>query len=96
MELPVWLQVFLAWIILGSILNLVAFRKYYGRFVKEVDRDYNQGYKDAEINMRMFYAVVGQFPSTIWVRRSREYEGSLDTRIKLLAFGVDELKTENK
>jgi len=46
--MPVWLEVVLVWMILGSVLNIIGFRKYYWKFVQKIDniKGYEEGYRD--------------------------------------------------
>ena len=48
---------------------------------------YEEGYKDAAVNMRMFYAMKKEFPSTAWVRQSAGKD--LGTREKILEHGFE-------
>ena len=91
--MPVWTEVLLAWIVLGSLLNLLAFRKGYMKMISRIENGYEEGYRDAEMNIRMYYGVAGKLPSTIWVKQSRDL--NLDTRTKLLEFGLEEQKSNN-
>ena len=90
--MSVMVQVILAWILIGSILNLLAFRKGYYRWIQrsQDQRGYEEGYSQAAGNLRMYYAVTGKLPSTVWVRQSTGY--SLNTREKLLDYGLEPSK----
>ncbi len=82
--MPIWIQVILAWIILGAFLNLIMFKLYYKKWVTTVveETDYTYGYKHATTNISMYYAIYNEFPSAIWINR---VQGScLDSRQKLL------------
>lgn len=87
--MPVWLEVIIVWICLGAVLNLIAFRKGYFKFLDALTetRGYEEGYKDAAVNMRMFYAMKKEFPSTAWVRQSAGKD--LGTREKILEHGFE-------
>ena len=87
--MSVIVQVILAWILIGSILNLIAFRKGYYRWIQKLQyqRGYEEGYSQAAGNLRMYYAITGKLPSTVWVRQSIGHV--LNTREKILSYGVE-------
>ena len=84
--MPVWLEVFIAWAILGSILNIAAmivFRKkgYFKWLNKVYDSNaYHTGYEDAKKELNgSSSSVYSGFPRSVLLPQLREH-GVEDTR----------------
>ena len=83
--MPFWLQLILTWIAIGGVLNLIMFKVYYRKWISNLtdNNEYILGYKHAQTNISMYYAIYDVHPTAIWVNNVR---GScLDTREKILA-----------
>ena len=52
---------------------------------------YDEGYQAASTNIKMYYAVTSEMPSTIWLRKSKG--DVLNTRSKIDAFGINSSNT---
>ena len=67
--LPVWAEVILAWLALGTILNALMFGTKYMKFIGKIEKgkQYNDGYECATENIRMFCKTTGKFPSPEWI-----------------------------
>lgn len=71
--MPVWLEVIIAWVIVGTILNIIFYNSKYMRWVRNIrnSHGYLEGLKDASVNIRLYYEVTGELPSDEWVVSSK-------------------------
>ena len=84
--MPVWLEMIVTWLILGSVINLVLFllgrKKGYFRWIDDTYTNsiYNRGYEDAKAEMERSVNIESK--GNIFSRpRIREY-GIKDNRYK--------------
>ena len=89
--LPVWLEVILAWLALGWLLNAVGFVKLYRNFLNKAAslEKYNEGYKDSMHNIRTHCKVQGEFPSEKWILSTMNKR--IETKEDLMEHGVENL-----
>jgi len=78
------------WIItfmVGSFVANMLLRWLYGKkhyFHKEfIEQGYADGYRDGATNVKMYYSMKSELPSSEWVKANQGY--FLDTRKKFLA-----------
>ena len=87
--LPVWAEVILAWLALGTLLNIAGFGTKYLKLLSKIEKGnkYNEGYECAVDNIRMFCKTTGNFPSMRWIMSVKYHK--LDTEAKLKASGIE-------
>ena len=87
--LPVWAEVILAWLALGTLLNVLGFGGKYLKLLSKIEEGnkYDEGYECAIYNVRMFCKTTGKFPSMDWMMSVKHKK--LDTEEKLKASGIE-------
>ena len=83
--MPVWLEVFIVWIIIGTVLNVTAmivFRKRgYFKWLNDIydSKAYSAGYEDAKQAMKKSSLEYSNIPVSLFTPHMREY-GLADSR----------------
>ena len=87
--LPVWLEVILAWLALGCLLNALGFSKFYINLMKKasLEDNYDTGYYEAMINIETFCNVTETFPSRQWILSAKNKK--LKTKDELFEHGIE-------
>ena len=85
--MPVWLEVFIAWVTIGAVLNIAAMvvfrKKGYFRWLNTLydSEAYQKGYEDAKAHEINEASVYNTFPRSVLVNQVREH-GIEDNRYK--------------
>jgi len=85
--MPVWLEVFLVWLAIGTILNILAYtvlrKRSYFRWLNDIHDTiaYETGYKDAKKEMAYGDPVYDSFSRNTFTHQLREH-GVEDNRYK--------------
>jgi len=87
--MPLWLEVLIAWIVVGNVLNFLLYNTKYMQSVRNLrkTKGYMEGLEDASTNIRLFYEITGTLPSKELVLSSKGEV--LETRGQLIK---DDLK----
>ena len=80
--MPIWLEIFVVWLIIGVALNFLAFKTHYLKFITKITdcTYYEDGYRDAVQYLYNFYKEVGELPDEAWITAAVTYK--LDVKDK--------------
>jgi hypothetical protein len=82
-----WVQIVLIWAVAAVIIHLVHRKRYddYRETIQSIPApdSYKTGFKEGANCIKLYYTIVGTFPSTEWIVKNCHKK--LDTREKILA-----------
>ena len=86
--MEIWVKIILIWAVAAVIIHLIN-RNRYNDYKEIVDNapspdTYKKGFKSGANSIKLYYTIVGTFPSSEWINNN-SHKKSLDTREKILA-----------